>query len=277
MPGTSLSDRLVWNYNQQEINLLFDLSSSLTLRGGHRYEWGNAEVRAAQARPDGSSETGDLRRQVGLAGLNFHSGRKFSADFDFEASSGQRTLFRTGLQDYARASLRSRYQATSSLALAANIFVLRNVNPDPLIDYRFLSRQNEVSATWNPRGSSRLTVTSEYSRYTLRSRLNYIAPSTLIPELSLYRDNGHIGTSIVSLALPAVYKARPQLTAGGSFFVSSGSRPTRYFQPQGRLSLPLGKHADWNSEWRWYALSEPFYVFEGFRAHQFVTGLRLSM
>lgn len=273
----SVTDRLAWNYNQQEINLLFDLSSNFTLRGGHRYVWGNAVIRAGQARPGEPFETGDLGRHVGLAGLNVHSGRRLTADLDFESSSGQRTLFRTGLQDYDRASFRGRYQVAPSLVLAANFFALRNVNPAPSIDYHFFSRENEVSATWNPGGSSKLAVTAEYSRYTLRSRLNYIAPSRLIPELSLYRDNGHIGSSIVSLVLPAAHNVQPRLTAGGSFFVSSGSRPTRYFQPLGRLSVPVGKHADWNSEWRWYALSEPFYVFEGFRVHQFVTGLHLTI
>ncbi len=273
----ALADRLAWNYNQQEFNLLFDLGRNLTVRGGHRYIWGTAMVRAARTRPDGPFETGDLRRHVALGGLNFHSGQRFSVNLDAEVSAGQRSFFRTDLEDYDRASIRARFQASPSLVLAANFFVLRNTNPAPGSDYRLLSRQNSISATWNPRGGPRLSVTADYSRYTLRSRLNYIVPAQLVPEVSSYRDNAHVGTSVVNFPLPAAPNLRPSLAAGGSFFVSSGSRPARYYQPLGRLTLPFGKHLEWNAEWRWYALSQPSFLFEGFRAHQVVMAARWTM
>ena len=69
----------------------------------------------------------------------------------------------------------------------------------------------------------------------------------------------------------------PRLTLGGTYFASSGSGPTRYYQPLGRFSVPLGRHVQWNSEWRWYGFNEPFYLYEGFRTHHFVTGLRLGL
>src|SRR5207237_5153122 len=34
--------RLVWNYSQQEVTVLYDLFSKLTLRGGYRYVWGDS-------------------------------------------------------------------------------------------------------------------------------------------------------------------------------------------------------------------------------------------
>jgi hypothetical protein len=274
---TSMADRLVWNYSQQEFDVLFDLRPNVTLRGGHRYMWEDAEVRAAQARPDVPFETGALRRHVGLAGVSLRAGQRLSVNLDVEASAGQQTFFRADLQDYEKASLRARYQASPSLVLTANLFLLRNTNPAAGIDYHLLSRQNSVSATWNRGGASKLSITAEYSRFTFRSRIDYIAPATLISELSLYRDNGHIGSSIVTVVLPGARTVRPKLSAGGSFFFSSGSRPFRYYQPLGRLSLPFGKHIDWNSDWRWYALSQPFYLFEGFRAHQMTTGFRWTM
>ena len=40
-----------------------------------------------------------------------------------------------------------------------------------------------------------------------------------------------------------------KLTFGGSLFVSSGSRPTRYYEPLARLSVPMGNHVSWNTEW----------------------------
>ena len=56
----------------------------------------------------------------------------------------------------------------------------------------------------------------------------------------------------------------------------AGTRPTRYFQPLARLSLPLYKHVYWNSEWQYYGFGERFYLYEGFRTHVFMTGLRLT-
>ena len=70
--------------------------------------------------------------------------------------------------------------------------------------------------------------------------------------------------------------AAPSLTAGGSLFISRGSRPTRYYQPLARLSLPLHKHVIWNTEWQYYGFGEQFYFFEAFRTHIFMTGLRVT-
>jgi hypothetical protein len=67
-----------------------------------------------------------------------------------------------------------------------------------------------------------------------------------------------------------------KLTVGGSLFVSSLSRPTRFYEPLTRLSIPLKKNISWNTEWRWYGMGEPFYLYEGFRTHVFTTGLRIS-
>jgi len=59
-------------------------------------------------------------------------------------------------------------------------------------------------------------------------------------------------------------------------FISSGSRPTRYYQPLARLSVPFSKKVSWKTEWRWYGLGEEFYLYEGFRTHTVTTGLRLT-
>ena len=50
---------------------------------------------------------------------------------------------------------------------------------------------------------------------------------------------------------------------------------SRYYQPLARLSLPLGKHVYWNTEWKYYGFQEDFYLYEGFRTHVFMTGLKL--
>jgi hypothetical protein len=211
-----------------------------------------------------------------LAGLNWYAAPRISLTLDLEAARGDRTFFRTSLRDYQKASLRVRYQVVPSFVLSANILVLRNNNPEAAINYDLLSRQNTLSATWTPNKGKGLSVLAEYSRYTLRSSSNFLVPNTLEREGSFYRDNAHIGTSLVSLTLPkAGHQSR--IAFGGSFVVSSGSRPTRYYQPMMRLSVPVGKHAEWHSEWRWFGLSETLFPFEAFRRHELVTGLRLMM
>ena len=80
----------------------------------------------------------------------------------------------------------------------------------------------------------------------------------------------------VDVVLPKIGGVAGKLSGGGSLFVSTGTRPTSYYQPFGRLSVPLRKYLQWNTEWRWYGFGETAYMYEAFRAHTFLTGLRLS-
>jgi hypothetical protein len=67
-----------------------------------------------------------------------------------------------------------------------------------------------------------------------------------------------------------------KLSLGGSMFLSNGSATTRYYQPLARLSIPVGKHVSWNTEWKYYGYAEDFYLYESFRTHIFMTGLKLT-
>jgi len=61
--------------------------------------------------------------------------------------------------------------------------------------------------------------------------------------------------------------------------VSSGSRPTQYYQPLARLSVPIHKHVYWNAQWSYYGFAEglmSFYALEGFRSNQIMTSLRFT-
>jgi hypothetical protein len=84
---------------------------------------------------------------------------------------------------------------------------------------------------------------------------------------SIYKENAHALTAVVTVKW---------FTFGGSLFTSSGSRPTQYYQPLARLSIPLNKHIRWNTEWRWYSMSEAFYAYEDFRSNQLMTSLRFT-
>ena len=94
------------------------------------------------------------------------------------------------------------------------------------------------------------------------------------PAISSYTENAHTGTAVVDVALPG--RSGGKFTAGGSFLRLTGSRPTNYYQPLARISLPIEKHVYWNTEWRYYGFSEAFFLYEGFRTNTFTTGLRVT-
>jgi len=115
-----------------------------------------------------------------------------------------------------------------------------------------------------------------YTRATVYSDINFLAPQTLSPQLSLYRDDAHIVTALAKLRLSRKKDLAPKLVAGGSLFISSGSRPTTYYQPIATFWLPFGKSVSWFAEWRYYGYGEVFYLYEGFRSNLVTTGLRFT-
>jgi hypothetical protein len=68
----------------------------------------------------------------------------------------------------------------------------------------------------------------------------------------------------------------PRLGLGGSLFLSSGSRPTHYYQPLIRFTTPAYRRMSWYGEWRYYGFTEPFYLYEGFRTHLLAIGMRYA-
>jgi hypothetical protein len=71
--------------------------------------------------------------------------------------------------------------------------------------------------------------------------------------------------------------SQARLSAGGTFFISAGSRPTSYFQPTGKLVVPFSHRIAWVSEWMYYGYGESLYPYEGFRAHLITTGVRITL
>jgi len=270
---TDLTSLLVMNYSQEETDALLQVTPKLTLHGGYRYVWGDAETGNLLIAGPGQ-ESSDLRQQVGIGGVNFRATQKLSANVDFEGAASDHAYFRTSLYNYQKMRARVRYQVAHTLALQASFALLNNQNPTPGINYDFLSRQNSLSASWTP--SKRITILTEYTRSTLRSNINYLDPEFLTPAQSLYRDNAHNASALIDLALPSYAKLTPRLAFGGSLFISSGSRPTTYYQPLVRLSVPLHKNLAWKSEYRYYGYGEIFYQLEGFPAHLLQTGVTIS-
>ena len=146
----------------------------------------------------------------------------------------------------------------------------------PGVNYDYLAHQESISFLWAPSGGKNWDVQGSYSRSTIYSNIGYLEPETLTPQQSLYRDNSHTATALFSANLPHYAGLIPKITAGGSFFISSGSRPTNYYQPVVKLFLPIRKNATWFTEWTYYGYGESFYLYEGFRSHLVMTGLRLT-
>jgi len=268
---------LVMNYHQQELNLLVDVTRRLTLRGGHRYVWGDAKARAGQLSQTGDRESNNQSMQVALAGATLRAMDKLTLQLDGESASAERSYFRTSLHNYRKGHARGRYQALSSLSLGVDFSILDNSKPAPSIVSKFQHREASASVVWTPWGGKWFQVLGDYTRSTLWSDLAYILPQNLKPAASYYRDSAHTASGMLDVKLPQVNQGSPKLSLGGSMFQSSGSRPTRYYQPVGRFSFPVCRKTDWFAEWKWYNLGEPFYLYEGFRTHHFVTGLRLAL
>jgi len=260
------NDRMIVNYNEEEIDAFYDLTSRITLRGGYRYVWGDADVRAPVLLGT-PLQAGNLQRHIGIAGFTYRAGQKFRVIADAEGSNSDQTYFRTSLQEYEKAHIRANYDVLPSLRFNADFSLLNNSNPDPSIKLDYSSKVESASVNWAPKGGKWASLLLDYSRSAIRSNILYLVPQILSPAPSIYRENGHSVSAIATVKW---------LSFGGTVFLSSGSRPTQYYQPLARLSVPLNKHVQWNTEWRWYSLSEPFFIFEGFRSNQLTTSLRFQ-
>jgi hypothetical protein len=253
-----------FNYSRQQIEALFEVMPKLTLRGGHRYVFGDATLRAPGFALE-PVETGKLRQNVGLAGATWLPLQKVSVTLDFEGASADQVYFRTSLRSYRKGTARVQYQALASLNISVSSSTLDNNQPD----LRYT--QSSLSAFWNPTGGKRFSILADYSFSSLRSDLSFVVPQDRSPDLSRYRENAHTGTAVFELALPR----SAQLSLGGSVFANSGSRPTRYYQPLSRFSVKIRERVSLYAEWRWYSLFENLYAFEAFRTHIVTGGIRI--
>jgi hypothetical protein len=269
-----LNSALVNNYNQAEIDVFYDATSKLMVRGGYRYVWGDTSEAVLPPAGLVSSDQAKLRRNVGLGGLRYHPLEKLSLTAEVEAGSSGATYFRTSLYDYQRVRAHTRYQATKSLTLAGDFSALLDHNPAQDLNSDYRARQESLSLFWTP--AKTWSLQGSYTRSTVNSDIYYLDPGTLQKQTSLYRDDAHTATALFNFTLPRRYGIVPTIAAGGSFFISSGSRPTNYYQPVATFRLPVSKRIGWFTEWRYYGYGEAFHLYEGFRSHLVTTGLRLT-
>ncbi len=282
-PGQAalLASSLATDYNQEEVNILFDATRKLTLRGGYRYVWGDASSAVLPAAGLSSATQGKLRRHTGLGAVIFRPSSKLSVTAEAEAATSSGVYFRTSLYDYQKVRAQARYQVTASLNLAADFIALSNQNPSPGIRYDYLALQESVSLFWTPGGSKLWDAQSSYMRSTVRSEIDYLTPQDLSPQVSRYRENAHTATALVNIHPRGAAPRAPTLSVGGSLYRSAGflaatSRPTNYYQPLANLKVPVTRNLHLFAEWRYYGYGQAFYLYEGFRSHLFTAGMRLT-
>jgi len=268
------STQLRNDYNHFEADVLWDVTSRLTLRGGYRYQWGRTSNFLLPPAGLASSDMADFKRNIAKGGASYRLGARLSVTADFEGAGTEAAYYRTSLYGYQRGRLQGFYQATSQLTFSAVFSAVNNQNSAPAVDYDYLGMQTSASVLWNPAGDKRIGFQGTYTRATIRSDIIYLVPQTFQQDRSRYNDNGHSIQGMFNVAIPRLRQVR--FTAGGDFFISSGSRSTNYFQPVGKLIVPVSHAVAWISQWSYYGYAESFYSFEGFRSHLITTGLRIT-
>jgi hypothetical protein len=262
---------LVLNLNRHQTDGLVEVASFLTLRAGHRYEWGDA-ASAANVTLAPGTEVAALRRHVAVAGAGLRLGSSLDFSLDLEAAAGDRTFFRTDLADYERARLRGRYHWSRALTFTGAFAILNNRNAAPGIDLEYQGRQTSLAVLLTPGDGRRWSLALDYTRATIRSSLPYLEPQDRVRLISTYREDGHYGNAMATLHL----WPRARIDLGASLAFAAGSRPTRYYQPQARFLAPVWGKLAWQAEWRWFGFTERRYAFENFHAHLLATGLQFG-
>ena len=277
IPLSSLiASTLVSNYSQEAVDVFFDAASKLTLRGGYRYVWGDALYAFLPPAGLASSNHEQLRQNIGLGSATYRPSQKISLTGEVEGASSSGVYFRTSPYNYQKVRAQVHYQPLPSLSVSGDFTLLNNQNPLAGTNYDYSAYQESISLYWAPRGGKIFDIQGSYSRADLHSTIGYLDPGTLSPQVSNYRDDSHTATALMDLTWPHGKRFAPKLAAGGSLFISSGSRPTSYYQPMVKLWVPFGKHASWFSEWRYYVYGEAFNLYEGFRTHLLTTGMRFT-
>jgi hypothetical protein len=184
--------------------------------------------------------------------------------------------FRTSLYNYQKVRAQVHYQPLPSLSISADFTLLNNQNPLAGNQLRLLvvarvalvllvaPRQQDF------RHPGHLFALRSEIQHRVSGARGSVAASFALSRQRPYRHGAHRSH------WPHGKRFTPKLAAGGSFFISSGSLPTSYYQPQAKLWVPLGKHTSWFSEWRYYGYGEAFNLYEGFRTHLVTTGVRFT-
>lgn len=277
-----LASTLGTRSSQIDTNLLFDAGRGLTLRGGYRYFWGSANDAVT---PDEGLITISrltMRRHVGMGSASWRPSQKLSLTADIEAGTSGGGYFRTSLYDYQRVRAMARYQLLKQFQVSGDFRIVTNQNPLAGTSYHFRAEQESVTARWTPaslpgiKSVTGVSVDGTYEHCSYQSTVSYLAPQILVSYNSIYREDCHRISGMLNANLRGFHKRPVALEAGGAAVLTSGSRPTTYYQPAAKLTAPLTTNVALFGEWRYYGFGELFYQYESFRAHLVTVGLRFT-
>jgi len=245
-------------------DVLFDLTSKLTLRGGLPARMGrrHGPRRAAQA-SRALWASGQLSRNVGLAGLTFRAAQKLSVNLDTRAPRATAVYFRTSLNDYYKLRARGALPGGCVAHVAGQFPGVEQSKPGRVhFNTNFESRDNSLAVLLDSR--RRQAHHSDGRVRPLQPRFQH--PITWGcswgPAVSNYRENAHTASSTIDFALARLRRLeRPshRWRIAISYPPAAGPRATT--KPLMRLSLPLQKHVYWNTEWKYYGYGEQFYLY----------------
>ena len=156
--------------------------------------------------------------------------------------------------------------------MAGHFIRLNGSNPTWAGNYAFSNATGGASVHWQQAKSGRLSVLAEYVRGALYSDILYRDPASFGSLRSLYRDNLHSATLLTDFKL----HSRLAVSAGGTLLRTGGTRPTSYYQPQGRITMPLRANCEFFAEWRYYDFGQVIFSREQFRTHQIMIALRIK-
>jgi hypothetical protein len=273
--NTNLTSTLLTNYSQVEGNVFVDVFKNLIVRGGYRYQWGMDDEHVLPFEGLTTFDKRRLQRNVVLGGVTFRPSTKYSLSGDVEAGMSNSVNFPISLYDYQKFRIRGSDQISNSLTFSAQVSWLKNQSPSPQ-HYDYLSHAESGTLQYNPKAGKRFSVLGTWEHSVVRSNILYLLPQSLAYTNSNYWESGHTITGLVNVTLPKLFGAEPVFSGGGSYMLLAGTRASNYYQPVGKLAVPVGKHLAWNTEWKYYGFGESFYLYESFRTHIITTGLRFT-
>jgi hypothetical protein len=260
----------------EQTEALVDVTKRLMVRAGFRYEWGDSLMGAGLTSLTSSPyETGQLKSYIGLAGVQFRPTQKLTLNADYEQADGVKTYYRTGLQDYLKLRALARVTLPWNLYLNLSENYLNNTNDTSQAKFR--TDVESASLQWLPAGSKSVSIIADYTHSEIRSDISFLVLVPYTNVLSLYVDNANTGSLMAEFTLPHKGTLVPKISFGGSFVTTAGSLPSRFYQPLGKLLIPITLRVHLYSEWQWYDLNQPFYMYEGFHAHTILSGIRFLM
>jgi hypothetical protein len=260
-------------YTRERLDAMIDLTSYASVHAGYSFL-------AATATSPGSvlveSETRDLNQNQADLGLALRIHSRFRANVEFQNNRGDAVFFRTDQLHFWRVRARGRYQINPATEVGVSTTIWNNDNDVTNIRFFEKTRETSVDLAFFPGTGRKLGLSASYTRGTFRSDLPFIVPQNIQVGQSIYRDRGHTG----SFSFTVNPTARLRAEAGGTFFISTSplndgtqTRPTRFYNPTGRLTFQTSDTISLVAEWDWHAYANRAFPTESYHANLLTTGI----